>query len=427
MITEDGNELLSIRNRYTIEDVIIVDKNGNVVKNKEGISDDGKLKKGYKIAEIEAKQHFVTYKFLPSPDSGFFGIGYGHLLYESNLTLNALANMILDAGMLANSSVIFADSTLAGNEDIKLDIENMIKNGGVQVNIVDTQNFMDRNLASLMTTVNFKEPSQALINFFQFYLQMSEATIGITSQTENIVQANTAPTTALALVNENTKVIRNSYRRLYDSLKKEIMIIEDIISRDVDGVYKDMYENVFSYKGSSFKNDFQENGDIQVTPVTDPSQMTSVDKMARVQFELSLLESPATSPYMDGFNVVKDAYNALGMDWTSKISRPAPQENIQEKVLQVVQMSEAMKAQLQKMEEDRLRFEAMMKAQRQDEENKNTRADTIQKLASAISDLKKSDLDIRNNAIQNLERLEQVLNNGTREAKVTEEETEELK
>src|SRR5690606_28024944 len=55
------------------------------------------------VLAIRRQEYFVHYQFLPNPDGGFYGLGFGWLLASTNETINSTLNQLLDAGHLANT------------------------------------------------------------------------------------------------------------------------------------------------------------------------------------------------------------------------------------------------------------------------------------------------------------------------------------
>src|SRR5690606_3956296 len=55
------------------------------------------------LIKIEPIEYYTHYQFVPSPDGGFYGIGFGILLNGLNETINTLINQLLDAGTLSNA------------------------------------------------------------------------------------------------------------------------------------------------------------------------------------------------------------------------------------------------------------------------------------------------------------------------------------
>ncbi|MDE2106349.1 MAG: hypothetical protein KGL39_54540, partial [Patescibacteria group bacterium] len=68
------------------------------------------LAKQGKIISIEPIQYFTKYPFIPSPDGGFYDIGFGILLAPINDAVDTLINQMIDAGTLGLSNVGFLAS-----------------------------------------------------------------------------------------------------------------------------------------------------------------------------------------------------------------------------------------------------------------------------------------------------------------------------
>ena len=53
------------------------------------------------ILDIKPETYFTKYSFIPSPDGGFYDIGFGVLLGPLNESVNTLINQLLDSGHLS--------------------------------------------------------------------------------------------------------------------------------------------------------------------------------------------------------------------------------------------------------------------------------------------------------------------------------------
>ena len=56
------------------------------------------------ILSIKAEQYFTKYPFIPSPDGGFYDLGFGVLLGPLNESINTIINQLVDAGTMANTA-----------------------------------------------------------------------------------------------------------------------------------------------------------------------------------------------------------------------------------------------------------------------------------------------------------------------------------
>ena len=63
-----------------------------------------KGKEGSRILRIEEDTYFVKLPFIPSPDGGFYDIGFGVLLGPLNESVDSIINQLVDAGTVSNTS-----------------------------------------------------------------------------------------------------------------------------------------------------------------------------------------------------------------------------------------------------------------------------------------------------------------------------------
>ena len=56
------------------------------------------------ILSIKAEQYFTKYPFIPSPDGGFYDIGFGVLLGPLNESINTIINQLIDCGTMQTTA-----------------------------------------------------------------------------------------------------------------------------------------------------------------------------------------------------------------------------------------------------------------------------------------------------------------------------------
>ena len=63
------------------------------------------ITKNYKseIVKITPTEYYTNYPFIPSPDGGVYGVGFGVLLGPLNESTNSLINQLVDAGTMSNT------------------------------------------------------------------------------------------------------------------------------------------------------------------------------------------------------------------------------------------------------------------------------------------------------------------------------------
>jgi chaperonin GroES len=83
-VRRDNKKVARIVARYTQKDIEV---------NESGV-----------ILSIKAEQYFTKYPFIPSPDGGFYDLGFGVLLGPLNESINTIINQLVDAGTMANTA-----------------------------------------------------------------------------------------------------------------------------------------------------------------------------------------------------------------------------------------------------------------------------------------------------------------------------------
>ena len=61
--------------------------------------------KGEDVLSIKAENYFTKYPFIPSPDGGFYDLGFGSLLSPLNESINTLINQLIDAGTMSVTEI----------------------------------------------------------------------------------------------------------------------------------------------------------------------------------------------------------------------------------------------------------------------------------------------------------------------------------
>ena len=55
------------------------------------------------IVKIKPMEYFTKYEFIPAPDGGAYGMGFGQFIGPLNEAANSLVNQLIDAGTMANT------------------------------------------------------------------------------------------------------------------------------------------------------------------------------------------------------------------------------------------------------------------------------------------------------------------------------------
>ena len=191
-VRRDNKKVARIVARYTAKDV---------ERNKDGV-----------ILSIKAEQYFTKYPFIPSPDGGFYDLGFGVLLGPLNESINTIINQLVDAGTLANTAGGFL------SRGIKL-------RGGeysfkpMEWKHVDTTG---DDLRKGIVPLPVREPSQVLFTLLNLLINYGERIGGsvdiLTGQNPG---QNTPAETTRTMAEQGMKIFNGIFKRTHRSLKQE--------------------------------------------------------------------------------------------------------------------------------------------------------------------------------------------------------------
>jgi chaperonin GroES len=229
--------------------------------------------------DAEGKEHIIDYytkyDFLPNPE-GFYGIGYGTLLFNLNETANTIINEIIDAGSLANQQGGFV-SKRSG-----------LKKGALTFKMGEYKEFdgyVD-DIRKAIFTFDFKGPDQTLFATLGLLYEYSKMVSSVSeTSTGQLPASDTPASTVLALIEEGRKVYSAIHKRTHRSFKKELSKLYRLNSIFLkDNTYFQALNASQLPEGPQIgisASDFTL--DIGVVPVSDPSITSRSEKIIKSQ------------------------------------------------------------------------------------------------------------------------------------------------
>lgn len=189
----DSRQVLRIVPRFTRKDV--------------AFAHDGK------VVRIEPIQAFTKYEFIPSPDGGFYGLGFGALLGPINETINSAINQLLDAATLATAGGGFLGRGFRNKKG-----EYRFRPG--EWKTVDSPgDDLRKNIVPLPTT----PPQTVMFQLLSLLIEYGESIAGSVDvmQGKNPGQ-NTPAETSRAMVEQGMKVFNGIYKRVHRAFTQEL-------------------------------------------------------------------------------------------------------------------------------------------------------------------------------------------------------------
>ena len=164
------------------------------------------------VLSIKAEQYFTKYPFIPSPDGGFYDLGFGVLLGPLNESINTILNQLVDAGTISNTAGGFL------SRGIKL------RGGSAAFTPMEWKHVETSgdDLRKGIIPLPVREPSQVLFTLLNLLINYGERIGGsvdiLTGQNPG---QNTPAETTRTMAEQGMKIFNGIFKRTYRSLKSE--------------------------------------------------------------------------------------------------------------------------------------------------------------------------------------------------------------
>lgn len=228
-----------------------------------------------KIIKIKPIEMYTKFPFVPSPDGGFYDVGFGNLLGPLNDSVNTLINQLLDQGTTYSLNAGFIGKSLR----LRLGDSDFAPGEWKQVNATGD------DLKKQIVPLPAKEPSGVLLELLKFLIQAGKELASVAEIfTGKMPGQNTPATTTMATVEQGMKVFTAIYKRVYRSLGEEF----DKFFK-LNSIYLDPNKYVNVLDAAVQPNDFD--GDsVDIFPSADPTAASQDQKLQKVQGLFQLMQ-----------------------------------------------------------------------------------------------------------------------------------------
>jgi chaperonin GroES len=243
------------------------------------------------ILNIKPESYFTKYSFIPSPDGGFYDIGFGILLGPLNESINTIINQLVDAGTMANTAGGF--------------LSRGIKIRGGNYNFAPMEwkhvDSTGEDLAKGIYPLPVREPSQVLYTLLTTLVNYGERIVGSTDIMvgENVGQ-NTPAETSRTMAEQGMKVFAGIFKRTYRALNEEIRKVYRL-----NQLY--LPEETKFAGGGVLATDYQDNN-TDIRPAADPHVVSDVQRIMQAE---TLKQTALMVPGFNVYNVMKRYLEAL--------------------------------------------------------------------------------------------------------------------
>ena len=168
--------------------------------------------RGDRVVKIDAHRYFTKYGFIPSPDGGFYDLGFGALLGPINESVNTAINQLFDAGTMATTGGGFL------GRGIRLRGGKLSFAPNEWKKVEQTGDDLRRNIVPLPV----RDPSQVLFQLLGLLIQYGERIGSVSDMMAGESPGQNQPaTTSMAVLDQGMKVFSGIFKRIFRSMKEE--------------------------------------------------------------------------------------------------------------------------------------------------------------------------------------------------------------
>lgn len=237
----------------------------------------------HEVALIKKEVYYTKYEFMPSPEGSFYGVGLGRLLFPINSAVNTIINQLIDAGTLQNTGGGFIGrgfSTQSGSIRLKLGEWRYINTPG-------------SSIKDAIVPMKWAEPSQTLLALLGLLTEAGKEIAAVKDVLTggDAGSAQMQPTTLLALIEQGLKVFTAIFKRVHRSLQHEYSLLYRLNQIFLDE--QDQYQMGEEWHSISREDYVVGAG---VTPISDPTMVTDMQRMAQASFMQGYQNDPLMDP-----------------------------------------------------------------------------------------------------------------------------------
>ena len=275
------------------------------------MNDDGKV---VKVLPVDG---LTQYRFIPDPEGGPMGLGWGILLGPMFDSINTSVRQLIDSGTLAITS---ANSGLISKQ-LATGRGNAVKSGPIEIIMGQlTPVEVTGSLRDSIAQFPFAGPNTVLFQLMEYLVNSSRSMTNATINMQS--QPGEAASLYLARLQQALKVPNVIVMRVYDCCKKELQQIALLNHRHFDD---EKYNNVLDVDAeASMEADFNPK-DFDVRLVADPSQGSDLERIQRAQLIYEMAKDPQQpAQVIDYRTSVLDLLTAMK---TTNIEELAPESD----------------------------------------------------------------------------------------------------
>lgn len=241
------------------------------------------------ISSIKPTEYFTQFNFIPNPEGGIYGVGFGLLLGSINESANTVLNQLIDAGSLSNlqSGFITKGLRLGKAGDYKF-------TPGEWKVVNSTFDDVRKGLFPLPV----REPSNVLFQLLGMLVNSGKELASIAEIfTGKMPGQNTPASTTMATIEQGLKVFTSIYKRIYRALGEEFTKLYTL-----NAMYLPAQEQEFAYDkdgvivDAMISKEIYQKAKMKIVPAADPNMVSETQKLILQQGLMELAQFGHINP-----------------------------------------------------------------------------------------------------------------------------------
>lgn len=252
-----------------------------------------------------ARQVFVKFPFVEG--MGFYGIGLGHILGNTQRALTAMERLGIDNAMFANfpGFLIAKESTRQNTNEIRVP-----PGGGAPVDVGS------RKIGDAVMPLPYKDLSPAFIGMMQS-VQEGGQRLGGSAQIQVGEGKQDAPVgTTLALIEQATKTMSAVHKNLHAAQAREFELLVDLFRADPGALFAGRKGSIEAWDEKRIMQALERS---DIAPKADPNTPSNMHRMMKAQ---ALLQLARGSQNIDQREAEEYALRILGFNDIEKLMPP---------------------------------------------------------------------------------------------------------
>lgn len=268
-----------------------------------------------RVVKIERRRYFTKYGFIPAPDGSFYDLGFGSLLEDISGVIDTTLNQMIDAGALQNAQGGFIGSGV------------QVRGGNMRFALGEWKrvDVTGGSLKENIVPMNAPGPSAVLFNLLGMLIEAAKEITSVQDVLTGEGTANQPATTTLALIEQGQKVMTAIFKRIHRAFGQELRVLRRL---NRDYLDEEEYFQLGDADAVQVGRADYEDDDLDVIPVSDPNQVSDMQKIARAQAGMEMFNG---DPLINQKLIRQNMLEALGVRDVKAyfdVPEPAPDPNM---------------------------------------------------------------------------------------------------